>query len=71
MELRVHKNPFCDSQWDIGVLGVQIYFIELDTKAKCRHLKNCAGTLRPVFIRIYRLGIQSVMLVQLCELLSL
>jgi hypothetical protein len=37
----------------------QIYYIELDTKAKCRHLKNCAGTLRPVFDRIYRLVIQS------------
>ncbi len=44
------------------------------TKAKCRHLKiwNCKGTLRQVFIRVYGLERQSVMLVfstQLCELL--
>jgi hypothetical protein len=48
----------------------------IDTKAKCGHLKKlpCKGTLRQVFIRIYRLVIQSVMSVfstQLCELLSL
>jgi hypothetical protein len=48
----------------------------IDTKAKCRHLKKltCKGTLRPVFIRVYRLEIQSVMLVfstQHCELLPL
>jgi hypothetical protein len=48
----------------------------IDTKAKCRHLKKltCKGTLRQVFIRVYRLGIQSDMLVfatQLCELLPL
>ncbi len=47
-----------------------------DTKAKCRHLKKltCKETLREVFIRVYRLEIQSVMLVfstQLCELLPL
>ncbi len=36
----------------------------IDTKAKCRHLKKftCKGTLRQVFIRVYRLEIQSVML---------
>ena len=39
-----------------------------------RHLKNltCKGTLRQLFIRVYRLEIQSVMFVfstQLCELL--
>ncbi len=36
----------------------------IDTKAKC-HLKKltCKGTLRHVFIRVYRLEIQSVMLV--------
>jgi hypothetical protein len=44
----------------------------IGTKAKCRHLKKLTykGTLRQVFIRIYRLEIQSVMLVfstQLCE----
>jgi hypothetical protein len=47
-----------------------------DTKAKCRHLKKlaCKGTLRQVFIKVYRLEIYSVMLVfstQLCELLPL
>ena len=47
----------------------------IDTKAKCRHLKKltCKGALRQSFIRVYRLEIQSVMLVfstQLCELLS-
>jgi hypothetical protein len=32
-----------------------------DTKIKCRHLKKlaCKGTLRQVFIRVYRLEIQS------------
>jgi hypothetical protein len=44
------------------------------TKAKCRHLKKlaCKGTLRQVFIEVYILEIQSVLLVfsnQLCELL--
>ncbi len=44
-----------------------------DTRAKCRHLKllTCKGTLRLVFIRVYRLEIQSVTQVsstQLCEL---
>ncbi len=48
----------------------------IDTKAKCRHLKKftCKVTLRQVLIRVYRLEIQSVMLVfstQLCELFSL
>ncbi len=48
----------------------------IDTKAKCLHLKEvtCKGILRQVFIRIYRLEIQSVMLefsTQLCELLPL
>ena len=47
-----------------------------DTKAKCRHMKilTCKGTLRQVFIKVYGLEIQSVMLVfstQLCELLPL
>ncbi len=44
-----------------------------DTKVKCRHQKKltCKGTLRQMFIRVYRLEIESVMLVfstQLCEL---
>ncbi len=48
----------------------------IDTKSKCRHLKNLAfkGTLRQVFIRVSRFEIHSVMFVfstQLCELLSL
>jgi hypothetical protein len=48
----------------------------IDTKAKCRHLKKltCKGTLRQVFIGVYRLEIQSVMMVfstQLSELLPL
>ncbi len=48
----------------------------IDTKAKFRHLKKliCKGTLLQVFIRDYRLEIQSVMLVfstQLFELLPL
>ncbi len=48
----------------------------IDTKAKCRHLKNLTGkgTLRQVSIRVYRLEMQSVLLVfsiQLCELLPL
>jgi hypothetical protein len=51
-----------------------INFIE--TKVKCHHLKilTCKGTLRQVFIRVYRKEIQSVMLVfstQLCEHLPL
>ncbi len=37
----------------------------IEGNAKCRHLKKltCKGTLRQVFIRVYRLEIQSVMLV--------
>jgi hypothetical protein len=46
----------------------------IEGNAKCRHLKKwiCKGTLRLVFIRIYGLEIQSVMLVfstQPCKLL--
>jgi hypothetical protein len=48
----------------------------VDTKAECRHLKQltCNGTLPQVFAGVYRLEIQSFMLVfstQLCELLPL
>ncbi len=48
----------------------------IDTKAKCRHLKKltCKETLWQVFIRVYRLEIQSAMLVfstQLFELLPI
>jgi hypothetical protein len=47
-----------------------------DTKAKCRHLKKLTfkGTLWQVFLRVYKLDIQSVRLIfstQLCELLHL
>jgi hypothetical protein len=37
----------------------------IDDKAKCGHLKKitCKETLRQVFIRVYRLEIQSVVLV--------
>ncbi len=53
--------------------GLMIY---IDAKAKCRRLNilTCNGTLQQVFIGVYRLEIQSVMLVfstQICELLSL
>ncbi len=46
----------------------------IETKAKCRHLKEwtCKGILQQVFIRVFRLEIQSVVLVcstQLYELL--
>ena len=43
-----------------------------DTKAKCRHLKKltCKMTLRQVFIRVYRLEMQSVMLVFSTHLVS-
>jgi hypothetical protein len=36
-----------------------------DTKTNCRHLKKftCKGTLRKVFIGVYRLEVQSVMLI--------
>jgi hypothetical protein len=45
----------------------------IDTKAKCRYLKKltCKETLRQVFIRVYRLEIQSVMLVFLTQLYEL
>ncbi len=48
----------------------------IDTKANCSHLKKLTGkwTLRQVFIRVFRLEIQSVILVfstQLCELMNL
>jgi hypothetical protein len=58
---------------DCGSHGLNNY---IDNKAKCRHLKKltCKETLRQVFNRVYRLEIQSVMLVfstKLCELLPL
>ncbi len=53
-----------------------INYIPVDTKAKCRYFKKltCKGTLMKVVITVYRLEIQSVMLIwstQLCELLPL
>jgi hypothetical protein len=47
----------------------------VDITAKFRHLKKltCKGTLRQVFIRVYRMEVEPVMLLfstQLCELLS-
>jgi hypothetical protein len=51
--------------------------IYVDIKEKCNFLKKLTckkGTLREMFIRVYRLEIQSVLLVfstQLCELLPL
>jgi hypothetical protein len=40
----------------------------IDTKAKCRHLKkfNFKGGFAAMFVRVYRLVIQSFMLVFLC-----
>ena len=59
---------------EVGVTHGLIYYI--DTKSKCRHLKKLTskGTWRQVFLRVYRLEIQSVLLVfstQLGELLPL
>ncbi len=44
----------------------------IDTKVKCRHLNKLIskGTLRQMFIRVYRLEIQSVMLVFSMQLLT-
>ncbi len=41
------------------------WYVTVDTKAKCRHLKKITpkGTLRQVFIRVYKLEIQSATLV--------
>jgi hypothetical protein len=48
----------------------------MDTNANCHHLNKftCKGTLWQVFSKVYRLEVQSVILVfstQLCELLPL
>jgi hypothetical protein len=69
----LHKMDTCfKSQYtvDHGLINY------IDIKAKCRHLKilTCKKTLRQVFIRVYRLDIQSVLSVfatQLFELLPL
>ncbi len=53
--------------WEHGLINF------IDTKPRCHHLKKltCKWTLRQVFIRVFRLELESVMLVfstQLCEL---
>jgi hypothetical protein len=59
----------------LGIIGWGHGLIKYtDTTAKCRHKKNCKGALQQLFIRVYRLEIQSIMVVfstQLCELLLL
>jgi hypothetical protein len=71
---------------DVKTLKIWLFFLLFDKlnvcrvnfssfcNAKCRHLKRFTLSLRQVFIRVYGLEIQSVMLVfstQLCELLHL
>jgi hypothetical protein len=53
-----HTGTKKEGSWGTGG-GIDSY---MDTKAKCRHLKklSCKETLRQVFIRVYRLEIQSV-----------
>jgi hypothetical protein len=70
-----YKSPCVLSKSFIGYGGHGLINY-IDTKAKCRHLKKltCKVALREVFTRVYRLEIQSVMLVfstRLCELLPL
>ncbi len=51
---------------EIGMCDLGSWTMDhIDTKAKCRHPKNltCKGTSRQVFLRIYGLEMQSVMLV--------
>ena len=61
---------FSDFAVDHGLINY------IETKAKGCHLKKftCKGTLRQVFIRVYRLELHFnhmlVVLTQLCELLS-
>ncbi len=61
---------FSDFAVDHGLINY------IETKAKGCHLKKitCKGTLRQVFIRVYRLELHFnhmlVVLIQLCELLS-
>jgi hypothetical protein len=61
---------FSDFDGDHGLINY------IETKAKGCHLKKftCKGTLRQVFIRVYRLELHFnhilVVLTQLCELLS-
>ncbi len=67
----VYGQTFCSRKFNPAPTPFPIY-----TKAKCPHPKNltCKGTLRQMFIRVYRLDIQSVMLVfstHLCELAPL
>ena len=55
----------------VGLVHGLINYI--DTKANCRHIKKitCKGTLWQAFIRVYRLEIQSVMLVFSTQLFDL
>ncbi len=60
----------------INYIGTKAKKVLIEGNAKCCHLKKltCKGTLWQVFIRVYRLEIQSVKLVfstQLCELVEL
>ncbi len=61
------NRKICSSlsqDWKFGKHGLINY---KDTKTKCCHLKkftcNCIATFRLVFIRVYKLEIQSVMFV--------
>ncbi len=70
MQMQIQEHQIFILTQDHGL------FNNIDTKAKCRHLKKltCKGTLRQVFIRVYRLEIHLDMLVfstELCELLPL
>ncbi len=61
----VNSDPFTFPMTRSGVSLSHGLINFIDTKAKCRHLKNwpSKGTLRQVFICVSRLEIQSVMLV--------
>jgi hypothetical protein len=63
---RIHRSRGRREQGDVCVCVLHGLIKFIDNKVKCRHLQNftCKGTLRQVvFIRVYRLEIQSVMLV--------
>jgi hypothetical protein len=77
----ISQNTSCLLRLQMYILHIRIRLTGValvtykDTKAKCCQTKyTCKGTSRQRFIRVYRLEIQSVMLVfstQLCELLPL
>ncbi len=67
------SHPAKKNTAEVGRHGLINY---IDIKAKCHHLKilPCKATLRQVFIRVYVLEIQSVMLVfltKLCKVLPI